>query len=392
MKKIGVVIPIYNTDKYLRECIESVINQTYKNIEIALVDDGSTDDSGKICDEYAKKDGRIKVIHQENLGAQTSRYNGATAIDYDYLTFVDSDDWILPNTYEKFTEQMENDIDVIAWQYILYYNNEKQKVVPCNYQSGFYDYERYKKEIYPNVIWNYEKNASGIGTALWDKLIKKSLALKALKNAQSIKNIAYGEDSAVLFPLLKEVKTLYLSDESLYYYRQKEKNEAPEYFKDENFFEKLLILHKYFLKIFSGEPFMIKQLDTLFAKRVICRNNSLNYNVKISSTLLFPFNKIPFGKNIIIYGAGLVGQTYYKSIKTLKYANKILWVDKNYLKYKEFGVKSIECLNEATDYDYIVVAIENEDIAKEIITYLSNVSALSQTQIVWEIHRIFESV
>ncbi len=390
MKKIGVVIPIYNTDKYLKECIESVINQTYKNIEIALVDDGSTDSSGKICDKYAKQDNRIKVIHQENRGAQTSRFNGAIAIDYDYLTFVDSDDWIAPNTYEKFIEQMENNIDLIVWQCILYYNPDKTKIITHNYPCGFYDNERYKKEVYPSMIWNYEKNDSGISTSLWNKLIKKSLAIKAMKTAQSMKNIIYGEDSAVLFPILKDIKTLFLSGENLYYYRQKENNEAPAYFRDEKFFEKLLDLHNYFLKIFGEEPCIVRQLDALYAQRIMRRNISLNYNMKLSPILLFPFDKIPFGKHIIIYGAGVVGKTYYKTIKTLKYANKVLWVDKNYQQYENLGVRSIEVLKEVTDYDYIVIAIEDKKIAKEVVDYLSNISALSNTKIIWNIYKVSE--
>lgn len=97
---ISVIIPVYNTEKYLERCINSVINQTYKNIEIILIDDGSTDNSGKICDEYAKKFQEIVIIHQRNQGASVARNNGISKASGQYITFVDSDDMIEKNYVE----------------------------------------------------------------------------------------------------------------------------------------------------------------------------------------------------------------------------------------------------------------------------------------------------
>ena len=94
---ISVIVPVYNAEKYLRECLDSIVNQTYKNIEIILVDDGSTDGSGAICDEYADKDVRIKVYHIPNGGASNDRNLGIDNADGEYLMFVDSDDIILIN-------------------------------------------------------------------------------------------------------------------------------------------------------------------------------------------------------------------------------------------------------------------------------------------------------
>lgn len=92
---ISVIVPIYNVEKYLQECLDSIINQTYKNLEIILVDDGSTDNSGIICNEYAKKDNRIKVIHKKNGGLSSARNAGMDECSVGgYITFVDSDDWL----------------------------------------------------------------------------------------------------------------------------------------------------------------------------------------------------------------------------------------------------------------------------------------------------------
>lgn len=105
--RISVIIPVYNVEKYLHECVDSVLNQTYQNFEIILVDDGSTDGSPKICDEYAENDKRIKVIHQSNGGLSVARNNGFYASSGDYVYFLDSDDWIEPSSMEVLLECAE---------------------------------------------------------------------------------------------------------------------------------------------------------------------------------------------------------------------------------------------------------------------------------------------
>lgn len=111
---ISVIIPVYNVEEYLRECVDSVINQTYKNIEILLIDDGSTDSSGRICDEYAAKDERIRVIHQENAGPSKTRNTGLDNAGGKFIYFVDSDDYIESNTLELLVNTAEaNGADLV---------------------------------------------------------------------------------------------------------------------------------------------------------------------------------------------------------------------------------------------------------------------------------------
>lgn len=115
--KISVIVPIYNVEKYIEKCINSIINQTYKDLEIILVDDGSTDSSGKICDEYAKKDKRIKVIHKKNGGVSSSRNIALTIANGDYITWIDSDDWIEKDTYSKLADIiLKNKADIIQFR------------------------------------------------------------------------------------------------------------------------------------------------------------------------------------------------------------------------------------------------------------------------------------
>ena len=115
--KVSVIIPIYNVEKYLRKCLDSVIQQTYSNLEIICIDDGSPDNCGAIIDEYAQKDKRVIVIHQKNSGVSTARNRGLDIATGDYITFVDPDDWIEPHCYESAIKVFQNDktIDLVQW-------------------------------------------------------------------------------------------------------------------------------------------------------------------------------------------------------------------------------------------------------------------------------------
>ena len=96
---ISVIVPVYKVEQYLPQCVESILNQTYRNLELILVDDGSPDGCGKICDAYAEKDSRVRVIHKKNGGLSDARNAGLNAASGDYLSFIDGDDWIEPDTY-----------------------------------------------------------------------------------------------------------------------------------------------------------------------------------------------------------------------------------------------------------------------------------------------------
>ena len=112
---VSVIVPIYKVEKYLNKCVDSIINQSYKNLEIILVDDGSPDKCGEICDKYAEKDSRVKVIHKENGGLSDARNAGIDIAKGDYLLFVDSDDWITSNICEVLIKNANDNLsDIIA--------------------------------------------------------------------------------------------------------------------------------------------------------------------------------------------------------------------------------------------------------------------------------------
>lgn len=128
MELVSIILPVYNGEKYLRECIDSILASTYQNLEVILIDDGSTDRSGPICDEYAEKDSRIKVIHQENKGLISARNCGLSISNGAYIAFVDADDQVSPVFYEEMVSAMETEhADFVACEY----RHSKEDVVPC---------------------------------------------------------------------------------------------------------------------------------------------------------------------------------------------------------------------------------------------------------------------
>ncbi|MDD6237531.1 MAG: glycosyltransferase family 2 protein, partial [Clostridiales bacterium] len=118
MPKISVIMPVYNSEQFLRMAVDSVLNQTFEDFELIMVDDGSKDQSGAICDEYAQKDARVKVIHQENGGICAARNTGMKAAEGEYLAFIDNDDEYLPNLLEEnYALAQEYDADVVKYGY-----------------------------------------------------------------------------------------------------------------------------------------------------------------------------------------------------------------------------------------------------------------------------------
>lgn len=165
-KKITVVVPVYNISNYLERCIESIIKQTYKKLEIILVDDGSTDNSGLICDKYTKKSKRVKVIHKKHGGLSDARNTGIDMATGEYITFVDGDDYIASDMIEFLYESLEqNDADISTCLFQSFYDEETILDIDDNTEYVCLNSEALEKMLYQNECT----------TSAWGKLYKTSL-------------------------------------------------------------------------------------------------------------------------------------------------------------------------------------------------------------------------
>lgn len=203
---ISVVIPVYNTENYLEECLNSVVEQTYKNLDIILIDDGSTDKSGEICDIYAKKDNRIRVYHIENSGQSVARNSGIKIANGKFISFIDSDDWIDKEFYEKMISHLEKyDADIaVCGRKLIYPNKSIIKFVDT--APKIFNKKKALEEL---------MLARSFDSSTCDKLYKMDL----------FKNVRYpcdktSEDHAVVYKLiLNSSKIVHIGD-ALYYYRK----------------------------------------------------------------------------------------------------------------------------------------------------------------------------
>lgn len=165
MKKISVIVPIYNVEKYLETCINSIINQTYKNLEIILVEDGSPDSCCAICNELAKKDNRIKVIHKQNEGLSNARNSGIKIATGDYISFIDSDDIIDTDMFEVLVKTLEeNNADISMCRFITFRENTKPKFKKSNVIKKYSSREAISSLLTGKLTSN-----------MWNKLYKKEL-------------------------------------------------------------------------------------------------------------------------------------------------------------------------------------------------------------------------
>lgn len=215
--KISIIVPVYNAEKYLEECLDSLIEQTYKNIEIILIDDGSTDKSACICDEYAEKDKRVKILHQKNSGVSVARNKGLDKHTGDYVMFVDSDDWIEPNTCEilinKITAEKK---DLLIYNYYLERKNfsEKNSDFMCDNDVNFLQ-KIQAKLLAPTInIENIKCNGISLACTkiISSKILKKSRFLFEGKKALF-------EDGLFYYLLFEENINVGIVNEHLYHYR-----------------------------------------------------------------------------------------------------------------------------------------------------------------------------
>ncbi len=209
---VSVIVPIYNVEKYVRHCIETIIHQMYKNLEIILVDDGSTDDSGRICDEFAKIDSRIKVIHQQNKGLGGARNSGLGIAKGDYICFIDSDDYISESfVYLLITSAKKQNSDLVVCGYasgrmksFFRFSKEKSLKIECTISSRM-------------ALENWHGEHKNVETVAWNKLYKRKLFESGIRYPEKV----YFEDVSTTPRLVDRAQTITFIKNKLYYYYQR---------------------------------------------------------------------------------------------------------------------------------------------------------------------------
>ena len=222
-EKISVIVPIYNTEEYLEKCINSIINQTYRNLEIILINDGSTDNSLNICKEFEKKDSRIKVISQKNQGVAYTRNVGLSNATGDYIAFVDSDDYIKLNFYEELYKCSQRyDADIAMCEFSLI--NEKNEKIEYNLKKQKKKEIEYEEKIEKKCLRNdkkfeilYKGSKTGLaGVMIWNKIYRRRIFNNISYNSGTIH-----EDESMAHIILDKANRIAYTTEELYMYRRR---------------------------------------------------------------------------------------------------------------------------------------------------------------------------
>lgn len=214
MPQISVIVPIYKAEEFIERCVNSILNQTYKDMELILVDDGSPDLCPAICDKYARNDSRVRVIHKENGGVSTARNAGLDIARGEYISFVDSDDYLEPYMYEKMLyKALSYECDVVMCDCVKDYA-DRSEIYSHNIRDGFYNREQLEEEYYPHllVMENVEYPAT---ISNWSLLWRSTLNTSEMRYEPGIR---FSEDLLFGAMLMCKAKSFYYMKGEVYYH------------------------------------------------------------------------------------------------------------------------------------------------------------------------------
>ncbi len=367
---ISVIIPVFNAGNTIRRCIDSVVNQTYPYLQIVLVDDGSTDGSGDICEEYRKKDPRIQVIHDIHGGSVKARKRGLELCGGNYVSFVDADDYIEPQMYDAWIKEIDQkDVDIAYFGSV---NEKNGKIagyerVTCNEIKEFKTNE--EKFIY---LLNSFLNSNLDGKYSFDlfsKLYKRKLINNCMGRIPDIQQ--QGEDLLCNLRGLFESKKILMANLPLYHYQISE-HSLSHINKSEQIISGVC-LSKNILDVME-EYDLLNSLRDETAEFIHCLMcEKLRIEEKNPHIRIYEFDDIQLlkQKKVCIYGAGVVGKDYFEQLIHEKDIRVVACLDQNAEKITDTCMNVVNPTEFNYDnVDFIIIAIVDEDIRNQIIKWL----------------------
>lgn len=383
---ISIIVPIFNVEQYLDKCIQSILQQSHKDIEIIAINDGSTDNSYEKIVSYAEKDSRIKVFNQENKGLIATRMKGVQLAKGKWIGFVDSDDWIEPCMYERLSFYAEKyQCDLVSSGIVRDYENEKiSEEVYDIYPEKLYT--QLSTEIYPSMLYDFDKSEMGLKCALVNKLFKRSLLEKVYSNIDS--NVFFGEDVLAIYKYCLLCKSIYVLNEAYYHYYIHEGSMCRS--ADSKLAQNTYYLYQDLKTTFQNSKdkyALMKQLRQYIISLEIHTLKQL-YDIDILSYAEWDFKKYKslYNKKLVIYGAGACGQALYRDIvKEKKSENIVGWIDKQYISKTDECLYDIQPIEWITDksFDCVIIAIKDKNIAAKIKKSLIEEYSVIADKILW---------
>lgn len=365
--KISVIIPVYNSSKYLSRCLDSILNQTYTNLEIICVNDGSTDSSGAILDKYARNNENITVVHKENGGSASARAIAVEHITGDYVTFVDSDDWIDTSEYQEMASIISKfHPDIIASGFIRDYGTHSIIEVE-NPPHGYFEGDLYNN-IKKHLVNDKCYFSFGISASLCNKAFRKDIIVKYLKNVDI--RIKTDTDTICSYPALWSANSIFVSDKCWYHYCQNDASVLHSSNKDRT--ESITLAYRYLRDInsrfFENNASYEKQISYLeqYSWIQLQPEHLLFYE----NNHLFGYGTINPNDMIILYGAGVFGRRLYNYIIQNTNIQLVAWVDKNGDGQR---IVTPDVINQLS-FDMILIAAVQYTVTQDIIDMLTKMN------------------
>lgn len=383
---LSIIVPMYNAQDTISECIDSILDQKFKEYELILVDDGSTDDTLKICKTYAEKDQRIIIVPLEkNMGLINARKTGVEIAKAEYIGFVDSDDWIERDMYSNLINIQEKfDCDLISSGIYRDYIEEKYtSELVDNFQEGMYS--NIPRDIYGTMLYDDKNKTFGIFCTLVNKLYRKNILQDVYKNIDT--RVFYGEDCLTLFSYIMKISSLYILKKSYYHYNIRNTSMCAS--ADERLNTNTYYLYKGLEKEFINQKeykyILLRQLKKYILGIELHTLDKL-YNISAFSlgTHKYSYENLK-NKKVVIYGAGNSSESLYNYLTKECKCDITGWVDK-YPEGKDMKVMhEILAVNSILNiqYDYIVIAVLKKELADSIRKELIELYNIDSKKILW---------
>lgn len=358
---LSIIITIYNKENYITEALESVLNQSLKEIEIICVDDGSTDSSGVIVDEYAKKYPNIKVLHKKNEGQVSARKIGISSANAGYIGFVDADDWIDSVMFERLYNEMKSkDLDFVSSGIITHEGLQQFDTA----EQRIYKTEQDRRKLFSTMIWDFNTKNNGVVPNTVTKLYKKEILKRTCKGIDTC--IHYHEDDGFVYSYIVQCKTIGILHEAYYHYRYVENSDSNT--KDDYFFARQNCFYLFLKNEFKKTAYyniLIHQLDYYVARTLV---EGINFRAGLALDAHMSADFVFAGKKkIAVYGAGKHGREIIKQITDSENYELVMVIDRNLSigEVNGYAIQKIENVKKI-EFDRIVITIIDEKIHKEV--------------------------
>lgn len=376
--KLSIVVPIYNTELYLEACLQSITDQTCPDMEILLIDDGSTDGSALICKEFVDKDPRVVYIRQENKGLIGARRTGAEHASGDFLMYVDSDDWIDQGMAEFLVQQI-GDADMATTG--VHYETGPGMVVDYldQYPEGEYGGED-KELLLKTMLYDMDSDTlQRLTPWIWNKIYRTKIVRQVYRHLDTDNNFA--EDGAFLYNYLIISGAVRICHKCFYHYR----------YRTDSMFHggnpnMLSDINKAYLALISGferHPLrenLVSQLQHWVSVTAVM---AVNGGMGFASEIHIPEFQLDTDglrdKRIVLYGAGKAGRDYFRQLTKMGY-NIVLWVDSN-----SSGMENVRepCAICETEYDVILLAVSRPEYVESIKKSLKDIG-IGTEKLMWK--------